>query len=72
MSKESVVKVSPHLETKALSILQVKNPLDSPDFDPTEYINKLFPNGKTTLCYFLSKALTHLVLLCRTITSIGR
>lgn len=47
MSKESVVKVSPHLETKALSILQVKNPLDSPDFDPTEYINKLFPNEQS-------------------------
>lgn len=46
MSKESLVKVSPHLETKALSILNVKNPLDSPDFDPTQYLNKLFPNGK--------------------------
>lgn len=45
MSKESLYKVSPHLETKALSILNVKNPLDSPDFDPTQYLNKLFPNG---------------------------
>lgn len=45
MSKESLVKVSPHLETKALSILNVKNPLDSPDFDPTQYLNKLFPTG---------------------------
>ncbi|KAL7331154.1 Vacuolar protein sorting-associated protein 53 [Mucor circinelloides] len=43
MSKESLVKVSPHLETKALSILNVKNPLDSPDFDPIQYLNKLFP-----------------------------
>lgn len=45
MSKESLVKVSPHLETKALSILNVKNPLDSPDFDPAQYLNKLFPTG---------------------------
>ncbi|CEP17475.1 hypothetical protein [Parasitella parasitica] len=43
MNKESLVKVSPHLETKALSILNVKSPLDSPDFDPTQYLNKLFP-----------------------------
>ncbi|GAA5817199.1 hypothetical protein MFLAVUS_010742 [Mucor flavus] len=47
MSKENLVKVSPHLENKALSILNVKNPLDSPDFDPTQYLNKLFPNEQS-------------------------
>lgn len=52
MSKENLVKVSPHLETKALSILNVKNPLDSPDFDPTQYLNRLFPNGMTFFLYF--------------------
>jgi hypothetical protein len=51
MSKENLVKVSPHLETKALSILNIKNPLDSPDFDPTQYLNKLFPNGETRITY---------------------
>ena len=38
--------VSPDLEHHVLRILGVKNPLDAPDLDPTEYINRLFPNGK--------------------------
>lgn len=47
MTEENSIQISPHLETKALSILNVKNPLDSPDFDPTQYLNKLFPTGTT-------------------------
>jgi hypothetical protein len=52
MSKESLIKVSPQLEKKALSILNVKSPLDSPDFDPTQYLNRLFPNGITRLLLY--------------------
>ncbi|KAF7725297.1 Vacuolar protein sorting-associated protein 53 [Apophysomyces ossiformis] len=40
-------KLSPHLENKALSILDTKNPLDSPEFNVTEYINRLFPNEQS-------------------------
>ncbi|KAG0178040.1 Vacuolar protein sorting-associated protein 53 [Apophysomyces sp. BC1034] len=42
-----VVKLSPRLESKALSILDVKNPLDSPEFNTTEYVNRLFPNEQS-------------------------
>lgn len=37
--------LSPQLESKVSTILKVKDPLDAPHFDPTEYINRLFPNG---------------------------
>ncbi|KAI8584232.1 hypothetical protein K450DRAFT_218778 [Umbelopsis ramanniana AG] len=40
----TALSLSPHLETQVSSILQVKDPLDAPQFDPTEYINRLFPN----------------------------
>jgi hypothetical protein len=40
------IQISQSLESKALKILNVKSPLDSPDFNPTDYINRLFPNGK--------------------------
>ncbi|CAM0142840.1 Vacuolar protein sorting-associated protein 53 [Umbelopsis sp. WA50703] len=36
--------LSPQLESKVSTILKVKDPLDAPHFDPTEYINRLFPN----------------------------
>ncbi|KAI9492204.1 vacuolar protein sorting 53 [Zychaea mexicana] len=39
--------VSPDLERHVLRILKVKSPLDSPDLDPTEYINRLFPNEQS-------------------------
>lgn len=45
-SVREAIQLSPGLESKALNILDVKNPLDSPDFNATEYINRLFPNGK--------------------------
>ncbi|KAI8343885.1 vacuolar protein sorting-associated protein 53 [Chlamydoabsidia padenii] len=41
------VQVSSSLESKALNILNVKSPLDSPDFNPTDYINRLFPNEQS-------------------------
>ncbi|KAI8076866.1 Vps53-like protein [Halteromyces radiatus] len=41
------IKLSPTLEKKALTILNVKSPLDSPDFNPTDYINRLFPNEQS-------------------------
>jgi hypothetical protein len=52
------VKVSPLLETQALSILKAKSPLDSPNFNPTEYLNKLFPNGILSVVYFARLVLT--------------
>lgn len=45
----TVLSLSPHLETQVSSILQVKDPLDAPQFDPTEYINRLFPNGASLI-----------------------
>ncbi|OAD79695.1 hypothetical protein PHYBLDRAFT_27506 [Phycomyces blakesleeanus NRRL 1555(-)] len=45
--RKEAVQISPHLEQKVLNILKVENPLDSPDFDPTEYINRLFPNEQS-------------------------
>ena len=47
--------VSPDLEHHVLRILGVKNPLDAPDLDPTEYINRLFPNGKRKKKAFTQK-----------------
>ncbi|KAI7903387.1 Vps53-like protein [Cokeromyces recurvatus] len=48
MSEEnSSAKISSHLETKALSILNVKNPLDSPEFNAISYLNKLFPTEQS-------------------------
>ncbi|CAO3589272.1 unnamed protein product [Absidia cylindrospora] len=44
---EDNVKISPSLENKALNILNVKSPLNSPDFNPTDYINRLFPNKQS-------------------------
>jgi hypothetical protein len=45
----TVLNLSPHLETQVSSILQAKDPLDAPQFDPTEYINRLFPNGSSSI-----------------------
>ncbi|KAI8370671.1 Vps53-like protein [Radiomyces spectabilis] len=39
--------VSTELEHRVLTILNVKNPLDSPDFNATEFINRLFPNEQS-------------------------
>ncbi|KAG1455215.1 hypothetical protein G6F46_007864 [Rhizopus delemar] len=41
------LKVSPQLEIKALTILNAKNPLDTPDFSPIDYFNRLFPNEQS-------------------------
>lgn len=38
--------VSPTFERQALTILGAKNELDAPDFDPVDYVNRFFPNGK--------------------------
>ncbi|KAI8990308.1 vacuolar protein sorting-associated protein 53 [Pilobolus umbonatus] len=43
----NTVEISPELETQALSILKAKSPLDSPDFNPIEYLNKLFVNEQS-------------------------
>lgn len=45
-SMSQPLKVSPQLEIKALTILNAKNPLDTPDFSPIDYFNRLFPNGE--------------------------
>lgn len=39
--------VSPTFERQALTILGAKNELDAPDFDPVDYVNRFFPNGKS-------------------------
>ncbi|KAI8148076.1 Vps53-like protein [Fennellomyces sp. T-0311] len=39
--------VSADLEHRVLRILKVKSPLDSPDLNPTDYINRLFPNEQS-------------------------
>lgn len=41
----AALELSPQLESQVSTILQMKDPLDAPQFDPTEYINRLFPNG---------------------------
>jgi hypothetical protein len=45
----SALDLSPQLETQVSTILQIKDPLDAPQFDPTEHINRLFPNGSFTI-----------------------
>lgn len=45
----SALDLSPQLETQVSTILQIKDPLDAPQFDPTEHINRLFPNGSSTM-----------------------
>ncbi|KAI8060946.1 Vps53-like protein [Gongronella butleri] len=35
------------LEKRVMSELKVSHPLDSPDFNPTDYINQLFPNQQS-------------------------
>ncbi|KAI7862352.1 Vps53-like protein [Spinellus fusiger] len=40
-------KIPTLLENKVLGILGVTHPLDSPQFDPTDYMNKLFPNEQS-------------------------
>lgn len=49
------LKVSPQLEIKALTILNAKNPLDTPDFSPIDYFNRLFPNGEKKKVYEKTK-----------------
>ncbi|RKO86131.1 Vps53-like protein, partial [Blyttiomyces helicus] len=42
--RHETIRLSPELDQAISKVLQTKDPLDSSDFDPIEYINLIFPN----------------------------
>lgn len=41
--------LTPELQARLAKTMTTKSPIAAPDFDPIDYINRLFPNG-TSLC----------------------
>lgn len=49
-----IIKFPPELENSISKILKANDPIDSNDFIPIEYLNKMLPNGKrikVLLCF---------------------
>lgn len=46
-------RLSPELDNALSTILDTKDPLDSLEFNPIEYINRMFPNGESQLWSFV-------------------
>lgn len=50
-----IIKFPPELENSISKILKANDPIDSNEFNPIEYLNKMLPNGKRIkflLCFF--------------------